>query len=183
MLGKKIMIIGCCGSGKSTLAKQLAKCIDLPLIHLDSEYWKPGWERPPKNEWEKRVKHLCTASSWVMDGNYFSTLSIRLAHADTVIFLDLNKFLCTYRVIKRALSSKQKVRSDMAQGCEERIDIEFIRFVWNFNKTMRPRIYELLESYPQLKIIVLSNSEDIKRLLKSFANNQLVVDTDSSKMI
>ena len=73
MLGKKIMIIGCCGSGKSTLARQLAQCVDLPLIHLDREYYKPNWEKPSKNEWEEKVKSLNLKSEWIMDGNYYNT--------------------------------------------------------------------------------------------------------------
>ena len=163
MLGKKIMIIGCCGSGKSTLAKLLVRIIDLPLIHLDREYYKPNWEKPSKNEWGKKVQNLVIQDEWIMDGNYYNTMSIRMEQADTIIFLDFNRFLCTYRVIKRACSSKESVRSDMGKECQERLDMNFFHYVWNFNKTMRPRIYELLKRYSKVNTIILKNGRDIKK--------------------
>lgn len=162
------MIIGCCGSGKSTLAKQLAQCIDLPLIHLDREYYKPNWEKPSKSEWEEKIRSLISGNEWIIDGNYYNTLDMRMGQADTVIFLDMNKFLCTYRVVKRACSSKESTRSDMGQGCHERFDMDFFRYVWKFNRTMRPRIYTLLKNYLQLNIIILSSSRDIKKFICQF---------------
>ena len=39
----KIIIIGSGGSGKSTFAKKLGAVIGLPVIHLDNEFWQPGW--------------------------------------------------------------------------------------------------------------------------------------------
>jgi adenylate kinase family enzyme len=168
MLGKKIMIIGCCGSGKSTLARQLAQCVDLPLTHLDREYYKSNWEKPLKSEWEEKVQSLISRDEWIIDGNYYNTLGMRMEQADTVIFLDMNKFLCTYRVIKRACSLKESVRSDMGKGCNERFNIDFFKFVWNFNKTTRPRIYELLKSYAQLNIIILKSDKDIKKFISGY---------------
>jgi hypothetical protein len=49
-------------------------------------------------------------------------------------------------------------RPDMAADCRERIDMDFIRYVWNFNKTMRPRIYELLKRYNDIDLVVLKNN-------------------------
>jgi adenylate kinase family enzyme len=46
-LGKRIMIIGSCGSGKTTLATQLGKKTNIPVIHLDREYWQAGWVETP----------------------------------------------------------------------------------------------------------------------------------------
>lgn len=165
MLGKKIMIIGCCGSGKSTLARQLAKYVDLPLIHLDREYYKPNWEKSLKSEWEEKIRSLISRDEWIIDGNYYNTLSMHMEQADTVIFLDMNKFLCTYRIIKRACSSKENIRSDMGHGCHERFNMDFFKFVWNFNKTTRSRIYELLKNYAQLNIIILKSDRDIKKFI------------------
>lgn len=159
------MIIGSCGSGKSTFAKQLAHHLNLPLFHLDREYYKPNWEKPSTCEWEEKVQSLVSKHEWIMDGNYFNTLSMRMDEADTAIFLDINKFLCTYRVIKRACSPRESIRQDMGQGCKERLDMDFIQYVGSFDKTMRPRIYELLKNYPQLNIIILKNKRGIKKFL------------------
>ena len=51
----RILILGCGGAGKSTLAGQLGEILDLPVIHLDQEYWQPGWVPTPDDEWLRRV--------------------------------------------------------------------------------------------------------------------------------
>lgn len=164
-LGKRIILIGCCGSGKSTLAKQLAKQTKLPLIHLDRVYYKPNWEPTPRLGWEQIQEELTEANEWIIDGNYNSTMDIRMRKTDTIIFLDFNKFVCTYRVIKRSLMNREKVRSDMGIGCKERIDWNFIKFVWSFNKTSRPKIYTSLEQYNDKNIHVLKNSKEVKAFI------------------
>jgi adenylate kinase family enzyme len=76
---QRVMIIGCCGAGKSTLARKLADRTQLPLIHPDGEYWKPGWTSPDANEWVSKVSALVSQPAWIMDGNYGGTLPLRVA--------------------------------------------------------------------------------------------------------
>ncbi|MFI6132271.1 hypothetical protein [Micromonospora sp. NPDC051141] len=40
---RRILVVGSSGAGKSTVAGELARRLDLPLIHLDRHYWRPGW--------------------------------------------------------------------------------------------------------------------------------------------
>jgi adenylate kinase family enzyme len=40
----RVVIVGASAAGKSTFARQLAKKIQLPLIHMDEIMWKPGWQ-------------------------------------------------------------------------------------------------------------------------------------------
>ena len=43
----KIAILGTSGSGKSTLAKRLGERYGLPVLHMDTVHFLPGWvERP-----------------------------------------------------------------------------------------------------------------------------------------
>ena len=46
---KRILLIGCPGSGKSTLAKRIGEVTKKPVIHLDTIYWLPHWERRPQD--------------------------------------------------------------------------------------------------------------------------------------
>jgi adenylate kinase family enzyme len=161
----KILIIGCCGAGKTKLAKQIAEITKLPLIHLDKEYYKPHWEKPAKEEWEKKVLEMVSSPHWIMDGNYYNSMDIRLSAADTVIFLDINRVTCIMRIFKRMILPSEHCRPDMAADCRERIDIDFIRYVWNFNKTMRPRILELLKYHNDIDLIVLKNNREIRDFL------------------
>src|SRR5215470_7625258 len=98
---QKILVIGSGGAGKSTLAKRLGARLNLEVIHLDKVYWKPGWVEPPKAEWQNRVQELLNREAWIMDGNFSDTLVMRMAACDTVIFLDLARLICLWRVLKR----------------------------------------------------------------------------------
>ena len=53
----------------------------------------------------------------------------RLNMADTVVFLDFNRFICLFRVIKRYINYRGRSRPDMGAGCPEKIDLEFLRWV------------------------------------------------------
>ncbi|MDL2203738.1 hypothetical protein QQF51_13830 [Brucella intermedia] len=47
---KRIMIIGGAGSGKSSLARALGDITGLPVVHIDTLYWQPGWVMQPRDE-------------------------------------------------------------------------------------------------------------------------------------
>jgi adenylate kinase family enzyme len=137
---QKILVIGCCGAGKSTFSKKLQAILELELIHLDQYYHKPNWEEPKKVEWEKRVNNLVQKPSWIMDGNYSETMDIRIKNADTIIYLDYPNLKCFWRVIKRVFKYNGIQRSDMANGCKEEFDLEFLYFVLMFNIRFRKEI-------------------------------------------
>ena len=163
---KKILVLGPSGAGKSTLSRSLAPLLGLPLIHLDSFFWKPGWQEPSKDEWKSVVKDLLEKPSWIMDGNFFGTLTERLEQADTVIFLDLPIPLCLSRVFKRVLTTYNRVRIDLAPACPERFHWGFLVYVATFNQKLRPQIIEgFKENSHQLKIITLKSRAEISEFL------------------
>ena len=165
---KRIAIIGCAGSGKSTLAPQLGKILNLPVIHLDAEYWKPGWVETPKPEWYAHVQSLISADEWIMDGNYGGTRSLRLEAADTVIFLDFPRGLCLRRVVQRRWRYRGRSRPDMGAGCNEKIDWTFLRWIWRFPKASRPAILRQVEELADRKtVIVLHSPKETRAFLAS----------------
>ncbi len=164
---KKVAVIGSGGSGKSTFSRKLGSMLKLPVYHLDTLYWSPGWIETPKGKWESVVRELADKDQWIIDGNYRSTMDIRLNLADTIIFLNMPTLLCTYRIIKRRFMFKGKKRPDMTEGCEEKLDLEFVKWVWKFNKNERPKIIEKLKNYEDKKIIVLNNPRDVDELLRN----------------
>ncbi len=159
---QRVMIIGCSGSGKTTLAKQLAERTGLPLIHLDREYWRPGWIEPDKAEWAAHVEKLAAQPRWIMDGNYGSTLAARMAAADTVIFLDFPRSVCMWRVLTRSL--RWYGRATQAEGCPERFDSEFLRWVWNWSRDSRPRVMNALGNF-RGRIEILGRPGEIDGLM------------------
>lgn len=162
----RIIIIGCGGSGKSTLASELGKIIHIPVIHLDKEFWNPGWKETPRPLWIVKQESLISKEKWIIDGNYTGTMELRFSAADLVIFLDINTITCTISVIKRWITNIGKTRIDMGNGCPEKIDFEFLRWIWSYSKKQKPKIMVLHEKYKSIPFIVLKSRKQIKELLE-----------------
>jgi adenylate kinase family enzyme len=157
---KKILIIGSSGAGKSTFARRLHRAIGLPLIHLDRLYWKPNWvETTDKSKWKRTIENALRGDAWILDGNYSGTLEMRLEKCDAVIFLDLPRLLCIYRILKRVALYKKGSRPDMADGCDERFDWEFVKIVWNYPTRSKPKVEALLHRFESEKTIFRLHSQ------------------------
>ena len=163
---ERIIIIGCGGAGKSTLAQKLGKKLDLPVVHLDSIFWLPGWVEMEKDAFDKRVRQELRKDKWIIDGNYNRTMPERLQYCDTVIYLDFSRMACLYGIFKRLLTNIGKTRPDMGAGCKEKVDWEFVKWVWNFNKNKRERYYRMLNEAEGIETIVLKNRRMVNRFLK-----------------
>ena len=163
---KRIMIIGCGGAGKSTLARQLGEKLNLPVVHLDNLFWHPGWVESTKEEIDEKILRELQKERWIIDGNYTRTLPQRLQHCDTAIYLDFSRFACLLGIAKRILTTYGTVRPDMAEGCPERFDLDFIKWIWNFNKKHRENNYRLLNEAEGKETIVLKNRRAVKKFLK-----------------
>lgn len=135
---RRIMVIGCSGTGKSWLSARIAKALELPLISLDAEYWKPDWTPTEHEAWLGHVDRLSSAPEWVMDGNYAGTLEMRIPRADVVIFLDLPRWRYMFSLLYRTLANLGRVREGMAAGCRERLDLKFLLYAWRCRSTIRP---------------------------------------------
>jgi adenylate kinase family enzyme len=165
---KRIIVVGSCGSGKSVFSTRLAEITGLPLIHLDRHFWHPGWIGTPEAEWDEKITELVSGESWIIDGNYSRTMGTRLARADTAIFLDFPRGVCTFRVIKRAIAGYGRVRYDLAEGCPGKIDLPFIKWTWDFPKRSRLKVIELLRRHQdRVDTITLRNNREIDAFLES----------------
>jgi adenylate kinase family enzyme len=123
------------------------------VVHLDVHHWMPGWTEPPKEGWARKVEELLSGDEWIMDGNYSGTLETRLAACDTVVFIDLPRVLCVWRVLKRLLTYRGGGRPDMAEGCAECFDLKFLKWVWDYPKRTRPNVLRLLEENSRAKSV------------------------------
>lgn len=161
---RKVLVIGSGGAGKSTFARHLGSLLELEVIHLDSLYWSAGWVEMSKPEWRKMVKGLLNGSAWIIDGNYSGTLEMRLDACDTVIFLDISRMVCVWRLLKRAMLYRNKRRPDMAAGCPEKLSWDFIKWVWRYSQRTRPKIIKTLERTSK-QVIWLRSTAEVKTFL------------------
>ena len=165
---RRILIIGCSGAGKSNLARKLSAALGLPLIGLDRAYWRPGWIEPSLAEWRETVSRLVAEPAWVMDGNYSGTFDLRMPQADTLVWLDYLRATCLRRVILRVLKGYGRTRPDLPEGCPEKIDLTFWRWVWDFPTRSRPGIPTAIERHgTHLRVVRLTNNRAVAAFLRA----------------
>src|SRR2546426_10061840 len=155
---KRILVIGTGGSGKSTVGRRLAQRTGLPLIHLDAHYWRPGWQPTPPDEWRAKVQQLVKGHAWIIDGNYGGTLDLRLEACDTVIFLDLPRVVCLWRVLRRQLRYLGRARPDLPAGCRERLSWEFLVWIWTYPTRRRGDMLKRLAVMDSRKRVAILRS-------------------------
>lgn len=157
---KKVIVIGCPGSGKSTVSRALHNKTDIPLYHLDVMYWNADKTTVEKSVFLERLSDVLEKDEWIIDGNYSSTMELRMAACDTVIFLDYPLDVCLDGIRER----RGKPRSDMP-WIETEEDSEFIEFIKNYNEQQKPKVLELLKKYSDKNIIILESREQADAFL------------------
>ena len=165
----KIAIIGYSGSGKSTLAKHLAAKHETDVLYLDTVHWLPGWNTRPKEEKETIISDFLNShDAWVIDGNYSKFFfERRMEEADQIVFMAFNRFACLYRAHKRYRTHKGRSRESMTEGCNEKLDFEFIKWLLHDGrtKTAKERYANVIKKYGN-KVIIIKNQRQLDKFYK-----------------
>lgn len=162
---KKIMVIGCPGSGKSTFSRKLHKMTGLPLFHLDMMYWNPDRTTVDKSVFRERLSNVIQKDEWIIDGNYGSTMELRMQACDTVVFLDYPLEVCLNGIVER----RGKPRTDMPWIEDAEEDAEFIEFIKNYNIESRPKVMRLLDKYSHKDIYIFNNRDETDKFLNQMS--------------
>lgn len=164
---ERILIIGGNGCGKTTFSEKLAPKLGLPLVHLDALYWRGGWQPAPRAEFDALLLRELEQQRFILDGNMSRTLPLRLQYCDTVIWMDFPRLACVCGAAWRSIKNHGKSRPDLGGFCPEKLDLRFLRSVWNFNKNNRPRFSALLADARGVEVIVLKNRRQARAFLRT----------------
>lgn len=164
---QRVAIVGPGGAGKSTFARALGDVTNLPVVHLDHHFWSPGWVETPRDEWRRRQMELLAGDRWIVDGNYGGTFDERFSRADTVIVVARPRLACVSSAIGR--TAKHRGRAVQAEGCPERFQLAFYRWIWNYNRDSRPRLDAALARHGHLDVVELTSRRSIRQFLEQTA--------------
>ena len=165
---RRIVVLGCPGSGKSTLARQIGEHLGLPVIHLETLYWLPGWRAPPQGAHRPAFAAVFAQNAWISEGNFIETFDLRLPRADLVIILEPPRWLCLWRAFRRALRERRD-RPDLAAGCPEQLDWRLLRQIWRYDATGRPALEAALAANGRddLPVIRLRSDAEVAAFLRT----------------
>lgn len=162
---KRIAIIGLPGSGKSTFATRLGNILNISVHHLDKHIFD-GKKKRDKQEFLAVKDALLKEDFWIIEGCSFSTLEMRFARADTIIYFHLPRWLCIWRVCKRLFTFDKRIADT---GCLNGINPSLIKYIWNFDRDKRQSIEELRKRYRNVDFLIFRHPHDPSRYLEKLS--------------
>jgi adenylate kinase family enzyme len=171
----RIAVVGTSGSGKTTLAKALAAQLALPFIELDALNWQAGWRdlsRTDPDEFVRRAALAITGDSWVLDGGYALVRDLVWRRATHLVWLDYDRAVIMYRVIRRSLV-RATLRTELWAGNRERWlhmlrPSHPIRWAWSTWRRRRREYEERIgrSDYAHLVVRRLRRPREAEKLLR-----------------
>jgi adenylate kinase family enzyme len=167
---ERVVILGAGGAGKTELATHLGARMGIPVVHLDVLFWRGGWTPAPAEQARRDLAAAVDGERWILDGNFLDAGpgDARFARADTVIFLDLGRLRCTWRVLRRRVRGRGRPRPDLPAGCAEGFDLELLRWIWRYPRADRPRVLRLLDGLAaDVRVHRLTTPADVRAFVRS----------------
>jgi adenylate kinase family enzyme len=175
---RRVAVIGCIGAGKSTLARRLGARLGLPVIHLDRLWWDDSAYRitgadtvaahtMPADAFRQLQRELADGDTWVIDGGYVTDLDTRLPRADTVVFLDLPRHVCLWRLARRQGHRRPDHPDDVREGVTWLLLLA--RWIYRYPGQKRPVIEQAINEHcaPGATVIRLRRRRDVEAFLES----------------
>ena len=167
---EKIWIAGSSGSGKTTLANLLGEKFNIPVYHRDYISWDENDNERTENEQIAMLKDITQNDKWIFEGARFTASKIdgRLNKCDTIIHLEMNRFLCLYRIIKRW--RKKAKRTDITGIDKQPFNLSLFKYVifeYPQKNKQREIIFELARER-KINVIILKGKKKVKNFIMSW---------------
>ena len=137
---KRILVIGCPGAGKSWFSRLLRDRTGIPLYYLDQIWHNPDRTHVPEEVFQAKVSEILEKETWIIDGNYVSSLEKRLKYCDTVFYFCFSTEECLAGARRRIGT----VREDLPWS-ETELDPVFAEYIRTFHEKITPKTEKLLE--------------------------------------
>jgi hypothetical protein len=120
---RRVVLFGPGGAGKTTVGRRLSEATGIPFVEIDNHFWDANLQSKPRDEWIESQKLLLVEDTWILDGDLgpYDAPEVRIKAADTIIVLDLPRWLCLWRSVRRS---------------RERMD--YWRWVWSWRRKYKP---------------------------------------------
>ncbi|MEU3783424.1 topology modulation protein [Streptomyces sp900129855] len=168
----KVLVIGCAGSGKTRVARELGRHLNAPVTHLDALYYDADWNPLPMDDFAEAQRDVTSQPRWVIDGNYNSTLDLRLAACDAVVFLDLPATACLRGIFMRQVCHGSGQRATL--GVYNRLTVDVVRYILSYRRRMRPRVLAKITRHEaHIEVVRLTNRRAVRRWLTRLTGTPL----------
>lgn len=167
---KRIVVTGPTGAGKSELALELGRRLQIPVTHLDTLFWGPGWVPMPRDEWEAVQRRAVAADSWIVDSQFDDMLPDWLEAADTLVFVDASPLRCLWRVSRRRLNrhAGAGIPAGTEPAAPHRALLKFLRNQWRYRTAVRAKLLaELARPQDGRTAVVLRRRNDVEAFLRA----------------
>lgn len=161
----RLSVVGISGCGKSVCARRLAACTGLPLYHMDTLFWGPGWTEKPESQWRPEEQALIAQNLWIIEGYIDSQSEERIRRSSLVLYLDFSGPVCALNGVRRWWRHREESRPEIP-GCPERFSLSFL---WTMLcRKERQEIEKTLSCVPESRVLRLTSPKDLDGFLKNF---------------
>lgn len=152
----KIYIIGPVGSGKSTLAKKLSQESNIPYIELDGIVWNKNNIKRCEEEIKDLFSNILKKEDYIIEDVGRNIFSEGINNSDIIIYLNINKYILRYRVIKRWLNQRKGIEYALYKP---NIKMLLKMFGWLKSGIKKRKKYLLYLKEQSKKLIVLDRKQ------------------------
>lgn len=162
---KRVMVFGVPASGKSTFSMRISELLNLPLYHIDRYFFVENWRLRDAKEFLDIQEKLVEQEKWVIDGNAITSLEVRYAKADLVVYFHFSHWVCLWRAVKRVFHRDPRI-DDRPAGCPNTLSWRFLYVLWVFDRLVKDKIILLRHKYSGVNFYEFRNDEDVRKFLE-----------------